>query len=198
MRRSGRILEWSRERGFGWLECHGRRIFLHRREFQEGPTQPDAGDVIHFVLGADKQGRPCAQRAVQANDGGRRRAVHFLVLAVLLVLPGWAADRGLGPVDAGWLAGWCAAFSTYAFLILARDKRRAREKTWRESEKTLHWIEFAGGWPGAFLAQRWLRHKSSKMSYQFYFWLIVGLYQFVAAESLLGWPVTRKLLGRAS
>ena len=31
---------------------------------------------------------------------------------------------------------------------------------------TLHTLELIGGWPAAFLAQRWLRHKCSKRSFQ--------------------------------
>jgi uncharacterized membrane protein YsdA (DUF1294 family) len=41
------------------------------------------------------------------------------------------------------------------------------------SEKTLHLCELAGGWLGAFVAQRKLYHKSRKSSYQVVFWLIV-------------------------
>jgi len=41
----------------------------------------------------------------------------------------------------------------------------------------LHLLELLGGWPGAFLAQRRLRHKCSKRRYQFVFWLIVLAYQ---------------------
>jgi hypothetical protein len=52
----------------------------------------------------------------------------------------------------------------------------------------LHLLELLGGWPGAFLAQRRLRHKSSKGSYLFVFVLIVGLHQFLAIDALRGWP----------
>lgn len=34
-------------------------------------------------------------------------------------------------------------------------------------------MALAGGWPGALLAQQWLRHKSSKTSFQLQFWLMV-------------------------
>jgi len=32
-----------------------------------------------------------------------------------------------------------------------------------------------GGWPGALLAQEWIRHKSSKMSFQAVFWVTVAV-----------------------
>jgi uncharacterized membrane protein YsdA (DUF1294 family) len=40
----------------------------------------------------------------------------------------------------------------------------------------LHWIEFLGGWPGALFAQREIRHKNNKFSYQVIFWAIVVLH----------------------
>jgi len=33
----------------------------------------------------------------------------------------------------------------------------------------------AGGWPGAILAQQWLRHKSSKLAFRRWFWCSVAL-----------------------
>ncbi|HSH15989.1 MAG TPA: DUF1294 domain-containing protein [Verrucomicrobiae bacterium] len=53
----------------------------------------------------------------------------------------------------------------------------------RVSEANLHLLELLGGWPAALLAQRRLRHKCSKGSYQFMFWLIVLGHQFVAGDS---------------
>jgi uncharacterized membrane protein YsdA (DUF1294 family) len=59
------------------------------------------------------------------------------------------------------------------------------------SEANLHLLELLGGWPGAFLAQRRLRHKCSKGSYQFVFWLIVLGYQFAAYDSFHDWQYSR-------
>jgi len=73
------------------------------------------------------------------------------------------------------------------------DKKRARAREWRISERFLHLLELAGGWPGAFLAQRGLRHKCSKGGYQFMFWLIVIAYQFAAFDSLQNWQLSRKI-----
>jgi uncharacterized membrane protein YsdA (DUF1294 family) len=57
-------------------------------------------------------------------------------------------------------------------------------------------LELLGGWPGAFLAQRWLRHKCSKGSYQAVFWLIVLAYQFAAFDSLQNWQLSRAALNQ--
>jgi uncharacterized membrane protein YsdA (DUF1294 family) len=77
----------------------------------------------------------------------------------------------------------------------ALDKRRARAKEWRISEAGLHVTELLGGWPGAFLAQRRLRHKVSKRGYLFVFWLIVLAYQFAAFDSLQNWQLSRSAWG---
>jgi uncharacterized membrane protein YsdA (DUF1294 family) len=39
----------------------------------------------------------------------------------------------------------------------------------------LHFLSFAGGWPGAALAQQFLRHKSSKREFRNIFWITVAI-----------------------
>lgn len=68
------------------------------------------------------------------------------------------------------------AMSLLTFVLYADDKSRARNGQWRVPEKTLHLCELAGGWLGAFVAQRRLYHKSSKSSYQVVFWVIVTVH----------------------
>jgi uncharacterized membrane protein YsdA (DUF1294 family) len=115
----------------------------------------------------------------------------LLILAALLVAPGLAGWRLAGGNGIWFLLGWYAAASGFTYFLYADDKRRAQRGVWRAPESTLHLCELAGGWPGAFLAQQWLRHKSSKAGYLFTFWLIVGVHQFAAADYLLGWRFTR-------
>ena len=55
-----------------------------------------------------------------------------------------------------------AGASVLCFIAYARDKAAARAGRWRTPERTLLLLGLAGGWPGAMLAQRWLRHKSNK------------------------------------
>lgn len=76
----------------------------------------------------------------------------------------------------------------FAYLLMSRicycayrkDKKHARTQQWRTPESTLHIYELFGGWPGGLIAQRKLRHKNKKLSYQINFWLIVTLH-------IVGW-----------
>jgi uncharacterized membrane protein YsdA (DUF1294 family) len=67
------------------------------------------------------------------------------------------------------------AMSFVTLVVYAADKRSARRGGWRVSERGLHFLELACGWPGALLAQGWFRHKTSKPGYGAVFWVAVGL-----------------------
>ena len=66
--------------------------------------------------------------------------------------------------------------SLASFGAMAWDKRAARLAQRRIPESTLHFLEAIGGWPGSFAAQRMLRHKTRKVSYQLMYWSIVALW----------------------
>lgn len=74
------------------------------------------------------------------------------------------------------VVGVYAVVSLIAFVAYVLDKRAARLGRPRTPEATLHLLEFLGGWPGALLAQRLIRHKNAKVGYQVMFWLIVALH----------------------
>lgn len=74
-----------------------------------------------------------------------------------------------------WLLAIATAYlvmSLVTFVVYAWDKRAARLGRPRIRERTLHLLEAGGGWPGAFAAQRLLRHKNAKTGYQLVFWMI--------------------------
>ena len=76
--------------------------------------------------------------------------------------------------------------SVITWLAYRRDKASAREGAWRARESTLHLLDLAGGWPGAFFAQRKRRHKTAKGSILIVFWAMVSLHQIVAFDCLSG------------
>ena len=82
--------------------------------------------------------------------------------AVLWSVPAWI-----------WLA--YMGLSVLTFMMYWQDKWAAQKGQWRTPEKTLQMLALAGGWPGAVLAQQWLRHKTSKASFQVTFWTMVSI-----------------------
>jgi uncharacterized membrane protein YsdA (DUF1294 family) len=77
--------------------------------------------------------------------------------------------------------------SLLTFIVYALDKWAAINGNWRTPERTLHILGVAGGWPGAMIAQQFLRHKCSKPSFMVVFWFTVALNVagFVAWHSVL-------------
>lgn len=73
------------------------------------------------------------------------------------------------------LLGWYLLASAACLAVYAIDKRAARRKQPRISERTLLMLGLAGGWPGALMGQRWLRHKSVKQPFLTWFWLTVAI-----------------------
>ena len=90
-----------------------------------------------------------------------------------------------------WIAAVYAGMSLLTFVVYAVDKAAAQEGRWRTKESTLHLLALACGWPGALLAQKWLRHKSVKQPFRAVFWATVVLN--VAGLVLLCSPWLRHL-----
>lgn len=66
-----------------------------------------------------------------------------------------------------------AGGSVVTFVIYFLDKSAARSNSWRTKESTLHLMGLLCGWPGALLAQKVLRHKSSKPAFLAVYWFTV-------------------------
>lgn len=70
------------------------------------------------------------------------------------------------------------------FIAYGVDKRAAMKKRWRVPEKDLHLLEFLGGWIGAWLAQKFFKHKTAKKSFQNIYKLMIVL-EFAAIGIIL-------------
>lgn len=133
-------------------------------------------------------------KPLKRSQGGAFSLSATLALGFLLVLPVVALLRLGQTTDLRFVFGIVAAVSAVTLLVYWRDKRSAEAGAWRTPESTLHLLEFLGGWPVAFLAQRGLRHKISKPRYQFSFWAIVAAHELVAFDYLRGWSACREVL----
>jgi len=78
--------------------------------------------------------------------------------------------------------------SLVTYAAYALDKSAARRRRQRVPERTLHLLALLGGWPGALLAQRQLRHKTNKAGFLRLYWLTV-LLNGVALAGLAWWLV---------
>lgn len=200
MRHRAKITRWNDEKGYGHTTPvgNGQPVFVHVRDFERRSVRPRVGLEIEFELGSDRQGRCCATRVRVAGE----RAASSLRVNPALILLALGALAGLwGLVLAGVFPGVVALASTLlsvlAFAAYYFDKSAAIAGRRRTPERTLHGYALFGGWPGALLAQQFLRHKSSKSSFQTVFWLTVilnaGALAWMATES--GASVRKLLAG---
>lgn len=178
--RTGKIVAWDSKRGFGWLECEGERLFVHLREFKGTKITPGLGVEFPFAMGTDVQGRPCAKGVDASLVNGSVKVTGWLLLAALLFWP----IAGIANLSELW---WIpvlqmAGLSAVIYKLYEHDKRQAIYHAWRVPQTIMYLGEMAGGWPGAFIAQRRLRHKSTKKFYQSIFWGIILIYQVVGAD----------------
>jgi uncharacterized membrane protein YsdA (DUF1294 family)/cold shock CspA family protein len=196
--RKGQLMVWKDDRGFGFIKPDdgGQDVFLHMTAFKDVNRRPQVGNVIHYQLAVDENGkvRACnafiegatSQPAPKSSSSAfaeRTRAetvskppsfiLEVLLLSLLPVLG--AINFSLTTSNPIPLVLY-PAMSLLTFVLYAHDKSRARNGQWRVPEKTLHLCELTGGWLGAFVAQRRLHHKSSKRSYQVVFWVIVTVH----------------------
>ncbi|WP_229259082.1 DUF1294 domain-containing protein [Duganella flavida] len=69
-----------------------------------------------------------------------------------------------------WLASFYGVASVACFLAYAIDKSAAVHQRRRISERSLLLLGLFCGWPGGWLAQQTLRHKTAKTSFQIAYW----------------------------
>jgi uncharacterized membrane protein YsdA (DUF1294 family) len=110
---------------------------------------------------------------------GRSKLAVFAMAAPMPVLSIVLFGAVFGAATlAGQLALWTGVpyvlLSIVCFAAYARDKAAARAGRRRTPERSLLLLGLLCGWPGAVLAQQWLRHKSSKRTFQVAFWISVA------------------------
>ena len=176
MRIQGRITRWKDDKGFGFIRPSrgGPDVFVHISAFSSRSRRPIDYDLVTYRPTRDAKGRPQGGDVafVGAAKGGTRDTKAVVIaLATVFFTAVFAADVAgalSGRVFVLYVCASVAAFGAYAI-----DKSAAKNDRWRTPESTLHLLSLMGGWPGAFVAQKVFRHKSSKQSFQIVFWTTV-------------------------
>lgn len=180
MRYQGRITRWNDDKGFGFITPNGggAQVFLHINAFSGRQLRPVGDELVTYELAVDDKGRAQARtvayvgtRVAPPRTRGRSKLPFVIAFGFLLLI---GAAVHLGRLPAAVLMLYSGA-SLIAFIAYAIDKSAAQRDQWRTRESTLHLFALIGGWPGALLAQRLLRHKSTKPSFQTTFWITVVL-----------------------
>ncbi len=213
MNKQGTIIRWDAERGYGFVRSQSTDadVFFHVRDFRGGNTTPAEGLQVRYEeihvggkgpramtvvpLGYEDPRRPPPAEMPRRRDGNRRPPppphVRMEIRAMLLLAPAyaallvWAAWTQRLPVP---VALSVPLLSVLAFYVYWRDKFAAQHGAWRTPEMVLHGLGLIGGWPGAWLAQRLLRHKSAKASFRHVYWATVLLHWVLLALWLYSAP----------
>lgn len=195
MRIQGTLTSWNDDRGFGFIEAAqcGQPVFVHIKAFAPGAGRPVVGQVLSFEVEIAPNGKkralavqlPSRVQARASSRGPARAATRTRFDAPakwspqrLLALPAFAALLAYAALFWRmplWVPALYAALSLLTFFVYAFDKSAAIARRWRTPENKLHLLALVGGWPGALIAQQWLRHKSSKPGFVAMFWFTVLL-----------------------
>ena len=178
MRLKGKVIKWNEEKAFGFIAPNGggAHVFIHKTALSNRSRIPQVNDVITFSISKDKQGRYCADEATFSGEKLKKKQVKkiskFSVYLSLLFLTVITIAFVLGYLPEKLLYVY-VGLSVLTFIAYAIDKAKAQRRAWRTQESTLHLFALLGGWPGAALAQQYLRHKSSKQEFRNIFWFTV-------------------------
>ena len=180
MRYQGKIDTWKDDRGFGFItqKPDGHQVFVHISSLLNRQRRPVENEIVSYELKTDARGRPQAVSVAFSDEPvavvypalRRKASLIFAVAFVFFVLS--ATVVGRLPLA---VLGIYLVASAISFIAYALDKSAAKNNKWRTHESTLHLFSAVGGWPGALAAQRLLRHKSKKQSFQIVFWITVVL-----------------------
>lgn len=207
MRIEGVIKSWNDERGFGFIEPvqGGQEIFLHVKAFRVRHGRPQPGQYVSFAIEVGPKGKKRAKDVELvrvARTRGRDDRTHApgdWGVATLLAIPAFAVV--FVAVAFAWhvpkvVAAVYVVMSVVCFGMYAVDKSAAKTDRRRVSEGSLHMVALLGGWPGALIAQQFLRHKSTKTSFRQTFWgtVVINVVGFVFLCS----PLAGKVLNSSA
>lgn len=180
MRFEGTVKSWNDDRAFGFIEPiqGGQEIFIHISALPARSGRPQLNQRVSFEVELNREGKKRAKNVLLASHSqaprprARNQAAEWGT-ASLFAIPAFMLLYVV--VSILWkvphiVAGGYAGLSLICFVFYAADKSAAQSGGWRIKESSLLMLGLVGGWPGAILAQQFLRHKSTKASFRSAFW----------------------------
>nr|WP_314256341.1 DUF1294 domain-containing protein [uncultured Devosia sp.] len=202
MRKSGILVQWNNQGGYGFVreDEAGRDFYVHISTLAEN-HRPRIGDKLSFEIGKGRKGKPVAQAvtivettpAPQPTLRDMKPPAHIsrfrlglrtaaATLMTLLIL--WAIGMERAPV---WIGLLYAAMGLGSALLYRFDKLYAMSGKYRVSENNLHLVDLCFGIIGGLAAQEVYRHKTVKPGFVAGTWAIALVHTLGLAALAFGW-----------
>jgi uncharacterized membrane protein YsdA (DUF1294 family)/cold shock CspA family protein len=158
---TGRLLKWTDERGFGFIQPEegDDTVFVHISGFVPGSRRPEEGDVVFFQIDREQRRTKAVNVRIKGPPLPDIQTIAYGVAVLWLTLY-FLFFFGLVELWLPIIGYLLLSIVTFGFYYV--DKKRAEGRRWRITGTSLHILEGIGGWPGALLAVAMLRHLTRK------------------------------------
>ena len=177
---TGTVTEWNEHKGYGYISVNEQpiKIVFHISDFSGHSMRPQVSENVVFSLTKDPNGN------LRAIDIKRPIVFNFPIALSI-----WFASMVVGSIYVlnypVIVIDYLVLISGFTYLLYAVDKSISAREDWQVPEVLFHLFCLAGGWPGAILAQSFLRYKPTSVSYTPIFWTML-----VANITLFAWSLT--------
>ena len=175
MRSQGKIIKWYDDKGFGFIRAttDSKDVFLHISQIHQLKKRPEINELVTYEVTKDEKGRfravnvayLLAQENFRKSDNST--SFSFIFLAFIFLFSAFVLERTLKGLLPHFYIFIYLGANLVVFLYYYQDKTSAIKHHWRTPETTLHWLSLLGGWGGAYIAQKFFRHKHKKESFMF-------------------------------